>query len=102
MKVENMISSKGNKVANQFIIKTTEQVLASGGHIIGAEVVYFQSYKSIIARKCDYWASKIKLDRNKWDCSRTTGKYRNIFLGETKKETEKKIKSGEYILADLN
>jgi hypothetical protein len=32
----------------------------------------------------------------------TTGKYRNQFLGETKKDTEAKIKSGEYILADLN
>ena len=29
-------------------------------------------------------------------------KYRNQFLGETKKETEAKIKSGEYILTDLN
>jgi len=36
------------------------------------------------------------------DYSVTTGKYRNQFLGETKKETEAKIKSGEYILTDLN
>ena len=35
------------------------------------------------------------------DYSVTTGKYRNQFLGETKKETEAKIKSGEYILTDL-
>lgn len=30
------------------------------------------------------------------------GKYRNIFLRETKKETEAKIKSGEYELVNLN
>ena len=44
----------------------------------------------------------IYLDRNYWDYSVTTSKYRNLFLGETKRETEKKIKSGEYILTDLN
>ena len=62
--------------------------------------VYFQSYASIIAVKgID---GKITIDRGKWDYSVTTGKYRNMFLGESKAETEKKIKSGEYILADLN
>lgn len=59
----------------------------------------FQSYSSIIAAKVD---GKIYLDKDKWDYSVTTGKYRNQFLGESKKETEKKIKSGEYILTDLN
>lgn len=42
------------------------------------------------------------LNVNAWDYSRTTGKYRNIFLNETKRETEKKIKSGAYILKDLD
>ena len=37
MRVENMTSTRGNKVANQFIINHN-----------GAE--YFQSYKSIIAK----------------------------------------------------
>ena len=32
-----------------------------------------------------------------WKYSNTTGRYRNAFLGETKAETEKKLKSGEYI-----
>jgi hypothetical protein len=45
---------------------------------------------------------KTSLDRSKWDYSQTTGKYRNQFLGETKKETEAKIASGEYELIDLN
>ena len=45
---------------------------------------------------------KTFLDKTYWNYSVTTGKYRNQFLGETKKETEAKIKSGEYILTDLN
>ena len=85
MKVTNMISSKGNKVANQFIIDD--------------EYLYFQSYDTIIAKKGH---GKVYIDENKWDYSVTTGKYRNQFLGETKKETQKKIDSGVYILADLN
>jgi|TARA_R100000479_G_scaffold54981_1_gene26072 hypothetical protein len=45
---------------------------------------------------------KVFLDKNYWDYSTTTGKYRNAFLGENIAETRKKIKSGEYILVDLN
>ena len=86
MKVENMTSPQGNKVANQFIITDN-----------GDE--YFQSYNSIIAKRSN---GKIYLDDVFWDYSRTTGKYRNEFLGEGIAETRKKIKSGEYILKDLN
>ncbi|KKN75879.1 hypothetical protein LCGC14_0375870 [marine sediment metagenome] len=120
MKVENMTSSNGNKVANQFIVTADEGQ-------------YFQSYKSIIAfwpnhlrpkgvadgshrtkafyeimgskslRDCNLTNyPKIYLDREMWDYSTTTGRYRNQFLGETKAETQKKIDSGEYILTDLN
>lgn len=90
MKVKNMTSAKGNKVANQFIIES------------GSET-YFQSYDSIIVRK-SYAAgqAKVALDKKYWDYSATTGKYRNQFLGETKAETQRKIDSGEYILTDLN
>ena len=42
------------------------------------------------------------LDSYYYNYSRTTSKYRNIFLGETIKDTKAKIKSGEYILTDLN
>ena len=45
---------------------------------------------------------QVFLDQNRWDYSTTTGKYRNEFLGEGIAETRKKIKSGEYILTDLN
>jgi len=86
VKVENMESSRGNAIPNQFIIH------AETG-------VYFQSYNAIIVLEK---AGKVFLDRQYWDYSVTTGKYRNIFLGETKKETEKKIKAGIYKLVDLN
>ena len=59
----------------------------------------FQSYDSIIAVK---EGRMVVLDKDKWDCSRTTGKYRNKFLDENKATTEKKIETGEYYLADLN
>jgi hypothetical protein len=91
MKVENMTSSSGNRVANQFIIRgdRNERI--------------FQSYNSVIARQTyKDGVTTTELDANKWDYSKTTGKYRNQFLGETKKETEAKIKSGQYILTDLN
>lgn len=86
MKVENMTSSKGNTIPNQFIVTD-------------GSFSYFQSYNSIIAKKK---AGRVYLDKRYWDYSVTTGKYRNMFLGETKKETEAKIASGEYILTDLN
>lgn len=91
MKVQNITSNNGNKIANQFIITDDKQN------------EYFQSYNSMIVKK-DYESDQIKiyLDQKYWNYSNTTGKYRNIFLGETITETKKKIKSGEYILTDLN
>jgi len=86
MKVQNMTSARGNTIANQFIINDK-----------GEE--YFQSYRSIIAKKSQ---GKIYLDEYYWDYSVTTGKYRNDFLGEKKIDTQRKIDSGEYILTDLN
>ena len=91
MKVENISSNNGNKIANQFVITDDR----------GNQ--YFQSYNSMIVNKdYDYEEVKIFLDQKYWNYSNTTGKYRNIFLNETIKETKKKIKSGEYILTDLN
>jgi len=86
MKVSNMTGHSGREVANQFII-------------YGDDFTAFQSYNSVIVKRC---AGKIYLDKETWDYSSTTGKYRNLFLGETKAETERKIKSGQYILTDLN
>jgi hypothetical protein len=100
MKVQNMTNANGKAVPNQFIIRIDSPSIY--GNFLWREV--FQSYNSVIAIKTK-WENepiKIELDKGKWDFSKTTGKYRNQFLGETKKETEAKIKSGAYILTDLN
>ena len=93
VKVQNMPSARlpMKRVPNQFII-TTEN-----GR-------YFQSYESVIAfiGSTGDDGHRTILDETYWDYSTTTGKYRNQFLGETKAETEAKIKSGEYTLANLN
>ena len=88
MKVQNLENNRGNIIANQFEISAPE------GR-------YFHSYRSIIAFIPNN-RGKIQLDITYWNYSKTTGKYRNIFLGEDKKETERKIKSGEYELVNLN
>ena len=86
MKITNLTSPQGNQVPNQFEIKSDN-------------ARYFQSYESIIVK---IEGGKTYLDSQYWDYSKTTGKYRNQFLGEDKKETEKKIKEGIYILTNLN
>lgn len=85
--VENMKSVRsGRAVANQFIIITED-------------ADYFQSCNTIIACVTH---GHVYLDRDRWDYSRTIGKYRNKFLGESTEETKRKIKEGIYILVDLN
>jgi len=88
MKVKNMTSTRGNKIANQFIITDDNNNMT------------FQSYNSTIAKKIHN--GLIYLDEYYWDYSVTTGKYRNQFLGEGIAETRKKIEQGIYILTDLN
>ncbi len=108
MKIENMTSSRGNKIANQFIITTEETfIIGDMGQTVTREVVYFQSYDTAIVKRYtrsgeNKYGVVTHLDVNAWDYSVTTGKYRNQFLGETKKETQAKIDSGEYQLVDLN
>jgi len=88
MIVSNMRNNNGNKVPNQFIIEDDN----------GSE--YFQSYDSMIVKRDE--DGEISLDWNYWNYSRTTSKYRNIFLNETTQDTKRKIDSGEYRLVDLN
>jgi hypothetical protein len=88
MQVTNLTNDNGKPVANQFLI-----IEGNGSKRT------FKSYDSIIAVIEN---GRTFLDSEKWDFSATTGKYRNLFLGETKKETERKIKQGEYILINLN
>ena len=86
--VQNMQSSGGREVANQFLITTRDGV-------------YFQSYRSTIAFRPND-GGQVVLDAHYWDYSTTTGKYRNQFLGEDIEETRRKIKDGTYKLANLN
>ncbi len=74
-------------VPNQFVIE------------MGNGIQVFQSYASIIAVRAD---DGVFLDKYRWDYSRTTGKYRNLFLGCDKKECERRIETGLYKLVDLN
>lgn len=78
--VENLENDHG-PIPNQFLINF------QNGSI-------FQSYKSIIAIEI---FNAVYLTEH-WNYSSTIGRYRNIYLGEKRKETEKKIKTGEYIL----
>lgn len=87
-KVENMRSPRSNKeVANQFII-----TLQNG-------IKVFQSYNSIICIKAD---GETYLDYDRWNYSKTTSKYRNIFLNESTVDTVKKIGLGQYGCVRLN
>lgn len=89
LKVRNMRSTRTNcKVANQFIIDTNEGQ-------------YFQSYETIIA----YYENKTGiyyLDEDSWNYSRTTSKYRSIFLNEDTKTTKERIENGTHKLVNLN
>ena len=88
IQVKNMMSDNGNYVPNQFKIWTDKGF-------------YFQSYNSTIYFECKRTVKKY-LDKYDWDYSRTTGKYRNMILGEGIQETRKGIKEGRYILKNLN
>jgi hypothetical protein len=91
MQVKNMMSLKSyGTIPNQFIITDDNKT-------------YFQSYRSIIV-KIERTETGVKtyLDPIYYNYSRTTSKYRNAFLGESTKQIESKIKSGEYILENLN
>ena len=95
MKVSQFTNDRGVPVRNQFIL--------TGHNKAGNRAEMFQSYDSVIVeREYHNEGVSIYLDEKYWDYSKTTGKYRSLFLGETKAETEKKIKSGEYQLVDLN
>jgi hypothetical protein len=99
MKVSNIIGRNGTAVKNQFIL--IEEGRGANGNFIKKEV--FQSYESAIAERI-IWNDRtdITLDVKYWDYSKTTSKYRNLFLGEDRATTQKKIESGEYKLANLN
>ena len=96
MKVENMKSNRtGRAVANQFVIMDSEH-----------NATWFQSYASVIALVNN---GVLLLDKNKWDYSRTTAKYRNAFVAiyfNSKYASRDGIKAGiaagKIIMTELN
>ena len=86
-KVANMEGKNGNRIPNQFCI-----------HANGCK--FFQSYESIIIKIDEN--NNVFLDETYYNYSKTASKYRNMFLRETTKEIEQKIKNGTYKLTNLN
>ena len=94
---------KEKKDINWFV--KNMKVIDSGANyfvIEDSECFRLYSYNSLIAIRFKFGTPDTYLDNKTWNYSTTTGKHRNKFLNETKKETEAKIKVGEYLLDDLN
>ena len=89
----NMVSAYGRPVANQIIT----YVAGSG--------TMFTSYGLNVAFRPEQWdgpgSPKLYLDPG-WQSTATSNKYRCRFLNENGAETKKKLKTGEYALAELN
>ena len=89
LKVDNMRSVRGGKIANQFVIRDYDN-----------NKVIFQSYASPIV-EIDF-ANKILKVFEDWNYSKTTGKYRNQFMSmefyglNTTKELEKAMCDGMW------
>ena len=91
LKVENL-EYNGRAIPNQFIINYKEMV---GGQWIKYKI--FQSYESEILKWIDGQLTKVGKD---WDYSSTTGKYRNILTGMTKKEFKKYLEKDFILMED--
>jgi hypothetical protein len=90
IKVANMTSTNGNKIANQFIIEDGDKRI-------------FQSYDSTIA-SIEYapQSREVLIDPNYFDYSRTTMKYLKEFLGHGIVETRARLSREEYKFKNLN
>lgn len=95
MKVENMTSASGNKVANQFIITNGNTTTFQSYDSTICEIVKAENGKSLLG-----FDLLVRFGRD-WDYSRTTSKYLHQFLSEnrimgldTKKDIEDAIERG--------
>ena len=96
MQVENMKSERtGRAVANQFVIMDNEH-----------NAIWFQSYTSVIALVNN---GILFLDKNKWDYSVTTAKYRNAFVATyfnskyaSRDGIKAGVEAGKIIMTELN
>ena len=94
--VKPMYSRGGNPCANQQIMSDPHgETFVS----YGTKIAYrsHEKFGEVGSKK-----HQIVLDENYWNYSRTTGKYRNEFLGFGVEECRKGIKDGTIKLADLN
>jgi len=78
-------------------IPKVEQMNTNQFIIYCKDFTLFQSYNSPIA----LIKNGITYIFKNYAYSTTTGKYRNQFLNEERKDTEEKLKSGEYIAVDF-
>ena len=93
-KVRNMMTNGGRGAPNQFIIEDT--YIDNGEGLIHGRM--FQSYQSNIAF-VPYDSNIIYLGED-WDYSRTTGRYRNKFLGLSLNELRARIKDGRAVILE--
>lgn len=71
--------------------------------VFSSEFTMFVSYGSNIVKTTFEGGQRVVyLDERFYNYSKTTSKYRNMFLGEDSKTIESKIKSGIYKLTNLN
>ena len=89
IKVIPIISESGNIVKNHYIIETEE----------GS---YLQSYEDIIAFRPSSPNEFVVLDSDNWDCSTTTRKWLEVFLGESHNVTREKLLGYPAIYLDAN
>ena len=82
-------------------VKSKQEIFQSYGKTIAKIETFYEGTKFLCGKIIEE-RTQISLDKNYWDYSNTTGKYRNIFLGEPKKDTVKQIKIKNYKLIDLN
>ena len=95
MKVENMTSVKtGKAIPNQFLI-------------LDKGYIWFQSYKSTIGIVTP--DNILLLDKDKWDYSVTTAKYRNAFVATyfnskyaSRDGIKEGVEDGKIIMTGLN
>ena len=91
--VRPMTSRGGNELANQQIMSDPA----------GETFVSYGTKIAYRSHKCyEDGERRIVLDKNYWDYSRTTSKYRNEFLGFGVDECRRRISNGKIELADLN
>lgn len=94
--VKPMYSRGGNPCANQQIMSDPHgETFVS----YGTKIAYRSHEKYGVGSEKRH---KIILDENYWNFSRTTGKYRNEFLGFGTEDCRKGIKDGTIKLANLN